>query len=364
MKLSYDDSFVGSKRTLKSAIEYIASIAHDWADHEEDTQKRALKRLAGAGRDLLEAMVRPGKETEEARAKKLGWLRDFFPSVSELVSTPGCTIPWEFIYLGNDPDNPQIEDFLGYHTNVERCMGIGSDNQYLPPLESEDFGSTGTSIFDNECWLNSKKEKVLSITVAQDRSLGTARCGSEIEMLGRYGFGIDEVSPLNPANRDYGMDLFKDYMEGAELISHFNCHAAPHHVDSGRQIEAKIVITNEFGITRSDLVAVPFAAKSIVVLNSCHGGQLDEFSDLSVTSALASKFVGAVVAALDKVPDVFATLWAQEFYSTLLSGASVGEALMNARKKIAKEKGNPAIFLYVVFGPLHARIPARLTEAA
>ena len=62
------------------------------------------------------------------------------------------------------------------------------------------------------------------------------------------------------------------------------------------------------------------------------------------------------------MPDLVAAVYARSFYGALLSGRTVGAALVTARQELLHEFGNPLGLLYVLYGDPDIRIRRRISQ--
>lgn len=356
----HDPSFRKRCVVLESAIDHLSRIASDWDDHETDVKSRTLRILARAGKQAFEALVH--QDTAD-RELQLDSLRNSLSSSQILRVLPDCTIHWEFFYLGKNTDNPTLDEFLGASMNVIRKLGAAYASH--DSVDDTDIQISGTvdSIYLADSWLHQRPSENIEIVIAQDMNLRSASTGTEKRAVESTGFKTKDVPVLRQGNvGDYS--IFSEALGTSEILSHFNCHAERAGAKDGREVPAKLYVTDTFAITKTDLGNVNFKARSIVVLSLCHGGQLDEFRNESLAAAFKGKEVSAVISATNRVPDAFASLWARTFYTALFEGKSVGQALFSARKRIVNDRENPAALLYVIFGDPDATIPPPVQNAA
>ena len=96
-----------------------------------------------------------------------------------------------------------------------------------------------------------------------------------------------------------------------------------------------------------------FRARSpIVFMNACRSDAMAP--SYTALSGWARSFVtagaGAFVGSLWEVRDGSATHFAQQFYRSLLAGATLGDAMTAARKAIQADAGDPTWLAYTLYG--------------
>ncbi|WP_170347653.1 hypothetical protein [Ruegeria atlantica] len=334
---------------LSESVSRVAVHAHEWEDPIDNPASReVLIKLASAGTELFDAL------TERLPYGATGDVADFRELVKEQiriaeVMKPGylCIIPWEMIYLGDQPGEPQTNSFIGSWAIVKRRMHSAANR------DTEDWSVCGTaqrSFAAGLSWKVGRKEDEC-LTLIEDNYLPSASNHSEKGIFDEFGVRYDLVDPVDSAEAalvEINSKTQKSY------LSHFNCHGARAEDTRG---EGKIKVSNNAIVGHVKLKEVQFQPTSTVMLNVCHACQID-VPYQSIIGAFASKEIGAVVGPMHKIDDAQSTEFARYFYEALyLDGQAVGEALLRARKKSLLKDGNPAALLYTLYGDEKLKLP-------
>lgn len=323
---------------LRDAIGFMCEAAEDWNERPADEQALVLRELAATGERLLEAIS--GNKPTSVIIQKLSNIDILIPDASSMV-------PWEFLYLGDADGSIDVTHFLGASTLVARWYeSITSARKQGRPS----FGRTLEidSIFG-------VPDDQYEILLAQDLRLSSAKNDRERRILENGTMSVLELPVLRHSQTE-SFELFKEILESSEVLSHFNCHAeAPRGGMPDK--EGKVFVTDTFPVTHSDALRLSLTPNAIVVLNVCYGADLSEHRNWCMAPAFAKSEGSAVVAAYSRVPDGFASVWADAFYEHLFKGLTVWESMVEAKKRILSERNNPAVLLYTLTGNLNLKLP-------
>jgi CHAT domain-containing protein len=140
-------------------------------------------------------------------------------------------------------------------------------------------------------------------------------------------------------------------------LLHFACHNR-FHPDSGSSITLGNVEFTPTLMTTAASDKVLARTAPTVFMNACRSAganpaynELDSWA-IKFLRAGAAAFIGS----LWDVSDGAARVFAEEFYSRLKSGATLGQAAMDARTVAASQPGDPTWLAYSVYGNSNARI--------
>jgi CHAT domain-containing protein len=186
-----------------------------------------------------------------------------------------------------------------------------------------------------------------------DKALSGARAEIEAirQLLGKHGTRTGEpIESLNLLT-----DLLRD---GNFDLLHFACHNtyAPLEIRIGGEPFQPTLLLEHQG---------RFAASApLVFINACRSdAQIPQYTELDGWArAFLNTGAGAFLGTLWEVRDETASLFAQEFYSTLCKPSTVprtlGDALQAARSKIREYPGDPTWLAYTLYGDTAATLIA------
>lgn len=329
--------------SLRQAIEDFALLADDWELRGGDEKEYQLKRLAEEGHHLFQTLL--------AGVDRKNDLRRIFAAADYIQAIDDQYIPWEFVYL-EDLDKPvSLQHFVGAKTVVGRPFQREGETARA----NRDVSLFGQSPFA------STAHQFPSCGLAQDNRLRSTRLGLEKAGLISCGlsvFDLDELDEIGKS-RPWCIDKLRDFADAARLLMHFNCHASspkPGASDKG----PTLFVSRKFGLKTEEIGALPIRANSIVFLNCCDGMAIEWHPKTSLASAFAKKNIAAVVSTTARIPDLYATRWAKEFYAALLNGCSVGQAIAATKAAMLARDKNPAAFFYAIMGKYDACIRSEL----
>lgn len=349
--------------TLSKKIDAISAKTEDWIYYSQKQRTAILRALAEASDGLLAELVHILQDSPEDKLIDTAFKIDQFKATlwhaTELVTAPFCEVPWEFLFVGDNCKEPHIEDFLGFRLSVRRSLQIASHN-----IRTDSTAVSGTieqsledylsdSLFPEQR-LTRESTKAAEIILIEDDNLKSASNGLERKLIEACGIKCHTTPPISMRSPNR-FAAIRASIESASGIIHFNCHgnrARPEGPD-----QAEVRVSNNCPVPASEFKSVRPRPNSIVVLSVCHSGQLDAFMRRSLTFGFANSHVSTVVSAANEIFDVFASRWASRFYSELVSGKSVGEALLSVRHRArTDEMGNPAVLFFISFGRNDAKL--------
>jgi len=333
-------SMAGIRGELDFQVGRVAETAHDW--HTSNFDKlESLRKLANAGNAMFaELTTRLSSESPGQLNRLRSLARDQLVSADVISVTPECQIPWEMLYVGSNPDTPEIENFLGYRVVVRRQLRPAS-TRGSSDWEFMGSGRPISAILADAIGRDPRE----SITLVEDDALTSCRYGSEQDVFRHLNIGFEIVETVCDATE---AKLRISEKSKSSVLVHFNCNGNR----SERAGKAgEIQVSQNVKISHELLSSIPFQAGSLVVLNVCHSCQVSDFSEKSVVHAISDKEVAAIVGPMHKIEDQQSTDFAKELYRALfVEGMTIGAALVDARKAVLAQSGNPAVLLYTFFG--------------
>jgi hypothetical protein len=268
------------------------------------------------------------------------------------------SFPWEVLYEGDDPDQPEAERFWGYRYVPARILQYDRNISEYPP----EHALPARMLF---CL----HDKLL-------QAHGVER--PAIEQLVCHPGGSGRFQLLGPAS---GLDreqarqtraLLKYLYKVDYNVVHFACHCTQgergdvlevsyilnEQVEGQRgQTERMTLETYEFDLGDSDKFR--FSYQPFVFLNACQssGGGDELRNAFNFPSSFMRRGAAAVIATACPVPDRFAAAFAQEFYTHFLQERlSIGESLRRSRRHFWEQDQNPLGLAYGLYSPAHYRV--------
>jgi hypothetical protein len=270
--------------------------------------------LANAGAELWRELVPPGLRDQfwerQHRIRQLTILSD------------NDTVPWELLY---PRDRGHDEGFLVQQFPVTRAV-FGRRPAAKIGLRPPRFVLPADSLPEAEVEVD-----------AMRRLLDPARAPQAV---------ISELTPLLDAIRagDFG-------------LLHFACHNK-FRADDDASIELGGVEFTPRFMTNAAIDQTLGRSAPTIFMNACRSaGLAPTYNRLS---GWASMFLeagaGAFIGSLWSVSDGTAREFAEEFYAELLTGASLGVAMMKARAKAAAQADDPTWLAYSAYGDPRATV--------
>jgi hypothetical protein len=88
----------------------------------------------------------------------------------------------------------------------------------------------------------------------------------------------------------------------------------------------------------------------LVFMNACGSSTINPLSAASFVSVFLGNGSAGFIGAETRIPDAFATEYAKVFYNRVVGGASIGEALRDAKWELLARYMNPLGVLYTLHG--------------
>lgn len=298
-------------------------------DLPKDRTDHLLEALAFEGFRLYQAIF-AGPAASAALRAVGKWLRDTLRAKTTTlqVVSSGFPVPWALMYLTDRFDAAPLgwDNFIGMRHVVEQIpmTDIGA----VPPAP----------------------------TIASTPDLG-------VRVL--YHEGIDATMPSHPiaAQRAYWSSRRVALTEGTKAddlmrialassatdkVLYLYCHAVASPTDPD---DSHLILSGDQSVTLAELsVHAPIEdalpAHPLVFINACESGDLSpNFYDGFVPYFLA-KGARGVIGTECKTPGLFASEWSKAFFDELFAGRSLGEVVLELRRRFLAEHNNPLGLLY------------------
>lgn len=290
-----------------------------------------LQELAFAGFRLFQSIFAGPESSQELRSVGK-WLRESLSGETATlqVVSSGFPVPWALMYLTERFDATPLtwENFIGMRHVVEQIPM--AEISAVPPATTID---SAPEMSVRALFNDTIDESMPSKPVAEQRRYWGAR-----------GVTLTEGAKVE--------DLVKSALaKGAtDKVIYLYCHAEASAKDSD---DSKLIFTGSQSVSLGELsVFAPIEdileSHPLVFINACESGELTpKFYDGFVPYFLA-KGARGVIGTECKTPGLFASEWAKAFFDELFAGNSVGQVVLDLRRRFLAEHNNPLGLLYGV----------------
>ncbi|GAA3766552.1 hypothetical protein GCM10022225_61120 [Plantactinospora mayteni] len=336
------------------------------------TAGEALAGLAALGRTFLfdvlaDAAEDSGRLVGFLRAACPGWRTRPVPApLLYVVAEPGHFFPWELLPLFDPAPPSLVRDqselervalaFTGFAATVER-----QDPDRTPPHP------------DLSGWPGR-----LAVRLVYHGGLPGARQelgffrgrGRHIRLEGPYPADLDDWAAPTLAAQLCDPRLGVDGKRGvpADQVLHFACDCAARDEDPEahgylladdreRELLVRLAeLKSELVLHWTNGTSGGTPEKPLVFLNACGTAVMDPASAVSLLQPFQHNRNRGVIATAANVPDRVAAEVSRWFYTGLLTGTTVGQALHEAKWRLLEDRGSLLGLLYSLHGPADMRI--------
>jgi hypothetical protein len=289
-----------------------------------------LQKLAFAGYRLYQSVFEGNLASPELRAVGQ-WLRDGLADVRTLqVVSSAFPIPWPLMYITDrfDPDALSWDDFLGMRCVVEQI-----------PLARLSLAPPAPTIASTP---------ELTVRVVYNTSIDETMPSRPIAEQRRY-WSSRGVTVTEGTTAD---DLIRRGLSAAadDKVLYLYCHAETNENDTD---DSKLLLSGSERVTLADLeVFAPtrdqLTGRPLVFINACESGELAPIFYAGFVSYFLAKGARGVIGTECRTPGLFASEWAKAFFDGLFAGRTLGDVVLELRRRFLAEYANPLGLLYGV----------------
>lgn len=306
-------------------------------DIPEAVNQQVLPKLANVGYDLFDALFfGPGHDMQ---ANLMGEkLREMAQkdALKIRIFSQHFMMPWGLLYVGDNPDAPDPELFLGLKHVIEHI-----------PLQPK-----------------------MQVT---ERTIDTS-AGFKISLNVNEDIDAEMNLPIISGHRDYWQDLVgknnrilveeRTDAQGvvdalrdedtADHVFYFYCHAESHHLngDASDPGESRLVLTDGEELTLRQLSRIKnsLASAPLVFINACESAKLSpEFYD-GFVPFFVSRGARGVIGTEVLTPAKFAAEWSKRFFDRFLQGKQgLGDIFLELRREFYYKHHNVMGLLYALY---------------
>jgi hypothetical protein len=295
----------------------------------------AMKILAGAGYDLFRKIFRgPGHDVQ---AKLLGdRLREMArkQSLKIQIFSQRFTLPWGLMYVGDDPDAPEAEMFLGLKHIIEHI-----------PLQPE---MRVTERIIDSC---DGLKVGLNVNTEIDAQMGYPLVGEQL----KYWEARKKAGDASVEVRKTGDDVLKAMKSETtpDQILYFYCHAISRALGEKEGPDSSVLVfANKQKLTLGTLARyqdTPLPGAPLVFINACESAELSPLFYDGFVPYFMAKGARGVIGTECETPALFGVDWMKRFFDRLLKGEPLGQIMLDLRKEYYKDHNNPMGLLYALY---------------
>jgi len=341
---AYLHAMIGTLReTLLKKVVYLEAanglnVYQQGIKIDDDSYNHTLPILANAGYDFFDKLfygpghdlsIRKIGDTIKTRAKK--------DKLNIQIFAKDFTLPWGLLYLGDDPDEPDPDMFLGLKHVIEHI-----------PLQPQ------MQVTDAQINAKDGLRVGLNVNTDIDREMGDQIIGRQLEFWNK----------LKKENSAITVDVYEeagDVMgvlagdEDAFDIMYFYCHAESYHLTDDKKGGAdgsQMIMSGHRPLVlkklRRNKASLP--GQPLVFINACESAKMSpEFYDGFVPYFM-DKGARGVVGTECEIPALFAEEWSYRFFRRFLEGKkTIGEIFLELRQEFFHDDKNILGLLYALY---------------
>jgi CHAT domain-containing protein len=142
-------------------------------------------------------------------------------------------------------------------------------------------------------------------------------------------------------SRSVGLTAFGQFLRRDHEILHFACHA----IQRDPMAASFLRVDDGFDIPQLQFAARRFVVGGdpVVTLNACRTSNAHPLHTFNRASHFLGRGARGVLATEFRVPDTFASEFAQDFYVPFMAGVPIGRAVRAARKSLGRLRSEAAL---------------------
>lgn len=297
----------------------------------------ALRRLAEEGLLLYQDLFYGPSAGADARqlGERLRQLAHGGPLKLQIVSQH-FFLPWGMLYLGDDPEHPDPENFLGMRHVLEHIPLQASPPIYQPEISSF---------------------PALSVSLNLDPSIDQAMGADFVARQVNYWQTAAGRGNIQLAVRQSDQEWLQAMKEpSADQLLYFYGHAVtPPADDPAGPDGAALSFADQRRVSLRDLrLRDPqnrqFPGQPLVFINACESAELSPLFYGGFMPYFTSKGARGMIGTECEVPAVFAAEWARRFFQRFLyQEQSVGRTFLDLRREFYRQHNNLLGLLYALY---------------
>lgn len=340
------------RKTLKDIVYYSHNGGRIYQSHlkiPKGVDKQTLPMLANAGYDLFHKLfIYNMDEQTKTMGKALKQLAQKTQLKLQIVSKD-FTMPWGLLYVGDNPDEPDPEMFLGLKHVIEH-IPLQHNMRVMDPIVN-----TGDGF-----------RIALNVNKDIDTQMGQPIIGRQIDFWNKLAADTNEVTVDVRENIPQVMSKMNDEETDDDLL-YFYCHALSFDISEtadGGPDNSKLVLTGHQELTLSKMQRAdkPFPGSPLIFLNACESAELSPQFYYGFVPYFMSKGARGVIGTEVETPALFAEEFAYRFFKRFLGGqVNLGQLFLDLRKEFYEKENNIMGLLYALYVDGDTRVTKAIT---
>lgn len=304
-------------------------------DIQPDVRDFTLKKLANAGANLYEQLFYgPGHDLQ---ANLMGdKLREMArkQTLKIQIFSQRFTFPWGLLYIGEDPDTPQPEMFLGLKHIIEHI-----------PLQPQ------MQVTDQRIDKSNGLAVSLNVNTDIDAEMGVPLIREQLE----YWQQIKDPNNVKLEVRRSADDVLNALKKETtpDQILYFYCHAISRALDEKEGPDSSVLVfAGKQKLTLEDLRANQrklLQGSPLVFINACESAELSPMFYDGFVPYFMAKGARGVIGTECETPALFAVEWSKRFFEHFLKGEPVGKVFLDLRREFFFQHNNIMGLLYALY---------------
>lgn len=245
-------------------------------------------------------------------------------------------LPWGVLYMSDNLDHVEPEMFLGLKHIIEH---IPSQNNFSYFSLSID----GTPKFTISLNIDEGIDEE-----AAARGIAKKVVGEQVEFWNRLKAG-GSVDLTVRGSSDELIEVLRNHSMSERLI-YFYCHASARMGSSKPSVtlgDGKRLSTDELSMAEGKITSL--TAAPLVFINACDSAELSPFFYDDFLNFFVSRGARGAIGTECKIPAIFATEWAERFFTRFLPGKSLGELFLDLRREFYFKHNNLLGLAYALY---------------
>jgi hypothetical protein len=321
-------------------------------DIPESVNQEALKKLAQAGARLFRNVFFENQDKQTQAIGKLirNLARD--EPLKIQITSDKFFLPWGVLYVGEDIDHPDPDMFLGLKHIIELIPTQNDIKDFRLQIDGKPKFSVSLNL-DKRIDKQAADKGIKAVVATQEEFWERLKTSGCVEPKVR-----GESTALLDVVQQHAMD---------ERLIYFYCHASARMGDSKTHLKPSITLGDGKQLTIDDLGdkegAEPMSLPSapLLFLNACDSAEFSPFFYDDFLNFFVSRGARGAIGTECKIPAVFASEWANRFFTHFLPGKSLGKLFLDLRREFYDEHHNLLGLAYALYCDADTQISPGLT---
>ncbi len=305
-------------------------------DIPERVNRDSLQKLAEAGFHLYKNLF---YENQDKQTRAMGDLLRRYARDERLkiqITSDKFFLPWGVLYMAPNLDQPDADMFLGLKHVIEHIPKQTDPSYFDLQIDGNPKFSVSLNLdegIDEEATAKGIKKKVVA---EQKEFWNRLEADGAVDLMVR-GKSTDLI------------DVFRKREMGERLI-YFYCHASAR-MDKSKPFitlgDGKRLTVDDLSNAEGEIMSLPSAP--LLFVNACDSADLSPFFYDDFVTFFVSRGARGAIGTECKIPAVFASEWANRFFTRFLPGKSLGELFLELRREFYYKHHNLLGLAYALY---------------